>query len=516
MWRPDDPEGNEAGKVLWELVPYTRGYGYDLGCGNSKAFPHFVGVDSCIDEKLFGTKIEPDIRVPTCEKLDKFASASADFIFSSHLLEHIEDYKAALKEWWRVIKPGGYLCLYLPHKDFYPNIGQPGSNPDHKHDFLPEDIVKAMYEVGEWDLVENQERNEDAEYSFFQVYQKGGKGHRKSYLNKPEKTCAVVRYGAYGDLLMASSIFPQLKKQGYHITLYTVPRGYEAVKHDPHIDRVVLQDVDQVPNYALSAFFEYTAKKYDKFVNLCESVEGTFLAMQDRAIGKFPHGARHKLLNFNYVEMTHAIAEVPYEFSQKFYATPEEKEWAKRERAKLGGSYVVMWPLAGSSVHKHWPHMDTIIARLLLACPDIRIVFVGDDACQILESGWANEDRVIKKSGKWTIRQSLSFLEQCDMAIGPETGVMNAAAMLQIPKIVFLSHSSHENLTRDWVNVYPMEPKNTPCWPCHKMIYGFNNCNEGYMEINGEKMRVGALCQVNIHPDQVWDAIAPHLMRKAA
>ena len=36
-----------------------------------------------------------------------FESESVDYIVSSHMLEHIKDYKAALREWWRVIKQGG-------------------------------------------------------------------------------------------------------------------------------------------------------------------------------------------------------------------------------------------------------------------------------------------------------------------------------------------------------------------------------------------------------------------------
>lgn len=519
MWRAEDETGNEAAKIRWELVPYTRGFGYDLGCGSTKAFPHFVGVDNGADEALFNMRVTPDLRLPTCEKLPQLASHSADFIFSSHLLEHIEDFEATLKEWWRIIKFGGHLCLYLPHKNFYPNIGTPGANKDHRHDFLPADITKAMYQATDgWDLVENQERNEGTEYSFFQVYRKlNQKVHKKSCEQpKPEKTCAVVRYGAYGDLLMASSIFPKLKAEGYHITLYSVPRGYEVVKHDPHIDRVVLQDPDQVPNHALSAYFDYIKPRYDKFVNLCESVEGTFLTMSGRTPIGFPKSLRHKLMNFNYVETAHDIAEVPYELAQRFYATKEEKDWARHERQKIGGDLVVLWSLSGSSVHKHWPHMDVILARFLLTCKDVRLVLVGDQQCQMLEAGWEEESRILKRSGVWGIRQSLAFLEQCDMIIGPETGVLNAAAMLTIPKIVTLSHSSHENLTRDWVNTTALEPPNTPCYPCHILHTGFEHCQEGFMEIEGERMRVGSLCQVNITPDQMWDAITPHLMRKAA
>ena len=45
-WRLEDPQGNEAAKIKYEIVPYTRGQGLDIGCGPFKAFPHFIGVDN--------------------------------------------------------------------------------------------------------------------------------------------------------------------------------------------------------------------------------------------------------------------------------------------------------------------------------------------------------------------------------------------------------------------------------------------------------------------------------------
>ena len=122
-WSADAPQGNEAAKVKYDIVQYTRGRGLDLGCGPSKAYPHFIGVDSGADTGLFGIPMKPDV---TSDCLDlPFKSASMDFVFSSHLLEHVADTGAALAEWWRVIRPGGHLVLYLPHRDLYPNVGKP-------------------------------------------------------------------------------------------------------------------------------------------------------------------------------------------------------------------------------------------------------------------------------------------------------------------------------------------------------------------------------------------------------
>ena len=161
VWKIDNPECNEASKIKYDVVEYTRGEGLDLGCGMYKLYPHFTGVDNGHQWGTEGADIASD-----CEDLHLFATGVFDFVFSSHLLEHIVDYKAALAEWWRVIKPGGHLVLYIPHKDFYPNCGERGSNPDHKHDFLPDDVVEAMQELNGWNLIVNEERDQDQEYSF--------------------------------------------------------------------------------------------------------------------------------------------------------------------------------------------------------------------------------------------------------------------------------------------------------------------------------------------------------------
>lgn len=171
VWKVSDPQYYESAKIRWETVPYTRGRGLDVGCGADKIWPHAIGVDNRIDTALFDVKMNPDVTLNATD-MSFFATRSFDWVFSSHMLEHCENYPEVLREMFRVIKNDGYLLLYLPHKLFYPNKGEEGANPDHRHDFLPQDIIDTMRQIGSWDLVENQERNEDNEYSFFQVYKK--------------------------------------------------------------------------------------------------------------------------------------------------------------------------------------------------------------------------------------------------------------------------------------------------------------------------------------------------------
>lgn len=46
-----------------------------------------------------------------------FKNNQWDFVISSHVLEHFFDPIKTLNEWLRVIKPGGYIFMIIPHKE---------------------------------------------------------------------------------------------------------------------------------------------------------------------------------------------------------------------------------------------------------------------------------------------------------------------------------------------------------------------------------------------------------------
>lgn len=524
IWRPTDPEGNEAAKVKYDIVQYTRGTGLDIGCGPYKAFPHFIGVDNKVDTKLFNIEFEPDNVVDDASTLPQVPDNRVDFVFSSHLLEHIEDHRAALKEWWRILRVGGHLILYLPHKDLYPNIGTPGANPDHKHDFLPGDITEAMSSMGiGFDLLVDEVRDAGAEYSFLQVYRKRGDCEITLPCDEPRpaKTACVVRYGGFGDMLQAANLLPELKRQGYHVTFNTTPKGQNVLLHDPHIDAWLLQDDDQVPNQELHLFWRALERRFDKVIQLSESVEGTLLAMPGRANHAWPDAVRRVELNKNYLEWTSALAELEYHSESRFYPSVYEAAKAagyiggiRTARAKAnapGGElligtatpkvFSIMWVLSGSSMHKFYPWQDQVIARVMLELPEAVVIFNGDEPCRILEQGWELEPRVYCESGKMDIRESLSLARAVDCVVGPETGVLNAVAFEEkVAKVILLSHSSRENLTKHWTRTATIEPQNTACYPCHRLHYGKDFCHE-------DADTGAALCQVNIAPARVFEAI---------
>jgi SAM-dependent methyltransferase len=102
---------------------YCRGEGIDIGCG---------------DDKLGDNCLGWDLEHGDAQYLKGIEDHRFDFVYSSHTLEHFENIEIALTNWWRVLKPGGYLILYLPHRDLYEKkkILPSRWNPDHKHFFL--------------------------------------------------------------------------------------------------------------------------------------------------------------------------------------------------------------------------------------------------------------------------------------------------------------------------------------------------------------------------------------------
>lgn len=61
---------------------------------------------------------------------------SFDFVHSSHCLEHLVEPREGLKNWFRVLKPGGHLIVTVPDEDLYEQGVFPSTfNRDHKWTF---------------------------------------------------------------------------------------------------------------------------------------------------------------------------------------------------------------------------------------------------------------------------------------------------------------------------------------------------------------------------------------------
>lgn len=122
-------EGFAAKFAFPFALEVCKGHGVDVGCKKKEwALPGSIAVD-------------PELGTGTAEGL---APNGFDYIFSSHMLEHVDHWVNVLDHWHNCLKSGGVLFLYLP--DFSQEYWRPWNNRKHIHVFTPT-IIGAYFKT---------------------------------------------------------------------------------------------------------------------------------------------------------------------------------------------------------------------------------------------------------------------------------------------------------------------------------------------------------------------------------
>lgn len=99
-------EGNAAQFIIPFAKKVCKGIGIDVGCKHKDwAFPTSIPIDLEFKELDEKGQLFQALNLP---------SGKFDYIFSSHCLEHINDWVGVLDYWKTKLVQGGVLFLYLP------------------------------------------------------------------------------------------------------------------------------------------------------------------------------------------------------------------------------------------------------------------------------------------------------------------------------------------------------------------------------------------------------------------
>ncbi len=127
----------ETGKAVMRRMSDARftgrwlvGSGIDIGAGNDSLNSYQEMFPSMQDCKSW------DMKDGDAQKMAGVEDESYDFVHSSHCLEHMHDPGEALKNWYRILKPGGHMVCLIPDEDMYEQGTFPSTkNADHKVTF---------------------------------------------------------------------------------------------------------------------------------------------------------------------------------------------------------------------------------------------------------------------------------------------------------------------------------------------------------------------------------------------
>lgn len=140
---------DSEGKLIRKKVKAKGLKVVDVGCGDLKTWPHAIGVDiipkgervvQIRGDALSSADIAADVSQPL-----PFPDDSVDVVVARHILEHMMDPIAAVRNWVKIIKPGGRLVISVPNEHLIQCIPM---NPEHVHAWTPESMRTFMDTLG--------------------------------------------------------------------------------------------------------------------------------------------------------------------------------------------------------------------------------------------------------------------------------------------------------------------------------------------------------------------------------
>lgn len=311
---------------------------------------------------------------------------------------------------------------------------------------------------------------------------------------------AVARFGGMGDNLIAASVLAPLKRLGYAVEMITSESYHCVFLNNPNVDKLSVKSDKDVPSgpewvkWFVARGHEYMGGLW----NLSHTVEKQHALFETDTNFWWPQDYRRKICGGSYLETAWDVVGLPhpYEYGKPlFFPTDEEKKRALKTKEEIGGKYLA-WILRGSRVDKVYPYTAQAICRIIKEL-DLPVVMVGQSGREFEMAQSIMEDvKSTNSSTKglhlalspensdpggdkhWSARRSLTQVVTSDIVVGPDTGLSWGASMEPMPKIVMVSHTSAENITKHWVNTVTLhaDPDSVPCWPCHRLHNTIDTC----------------------------------------
>lgn len=119
--RMSDSKSDSEGNLIRSMLSKEEKI-LELGVGGTKTREDVVGVDivpkgetiDTINNVVSVADVVADVTKPLPFEEDSF-----DCIIARHILEHVDDPISVLRQWYRVIKPGGYIIVAVPDIEIF-------------------------------------------------------------------------------------------------------------------------------------------------------------------------------------------------------------------------------------------------------------------------------------------------------------------------------------------------------------------------------------------------------------
>ena len=337
----------------------------------------------------------------------------------------------------------------------------------------------------------------------------------------------VIRYGAYGDMLIALPFIEEMKRRYDYVQLETGDRGAEILQCHPglmHISKFDpgmygKENATKIANVRVNGL--YDGGSWDYVINLWHTLEVDCIAEEWQEEFFWPRERRQAYFGDRiFVERPFVKAKIPMPNvfnSGTIYFDTETILWMDWWRKLHADTFNVAIVVAGSTCQKVPFGLKELARSITREYPDARIFLMGDKP-----SGWMptpidpkdlqfdfGKKNVMKMVGKTPYRQALAIMQMADYVIGPVSSLLHGAGIFGTPKSMICTDCSVAQACKHHNNDFSVQGQ-APCCPCHRAIYNTKYCIT-------EKTPLGELpaCNLNYDKERIMEGVAfAHSIRK--
>ena len=222
------------------------------------------------------------------------------------------------------------------------------------------------------------------------------------------RICIQRKLGGIGDVLMTTPLAVAFKQKypGCEFTYATRPELFWILQGNPYIDHIVHFEKVNPADYHLFADVTSTGLSYENTSNP-------------------PRNRIDLFADYIGIRLTNP--------KPVYVVSPEEKAWAQqfiqKRFGERAGYKLAFIDISSNDVRRNWPlqHSITLIGELAAARRDIR--FVVNDYHKKYGKPW--DLKGCLEVGAFGPRQQIALLGECDLFVGPDSGILHAAGALE-------------------------------------------------------------------------------------
>ena len=305
----------------------------------------------------------------------------------------------------------------------------------------------------------------------------------------------IIRLSAMGDVIFTIPLANVLKDNGYNVTWLVSEKGYQLVKNNPCVDKVILAPIEKwkKSHTPFKNFLEYISilkqirnEKYDIALDIqliLKSLLWTLFCGAKRRIvaknarelsilggneiipatrvGNNPHAVKSYLKYAEYLGLNTDNIRVSLPQTSK-----ETKEKISELLQPIENKPFILVAPATTWTTKHWnkDNWKTLIPKL---SEKYTLVFTGTEKDKELIS-YISEDKYLNLAGKTNLEELQELLSRAELVISMDSGTTHLAWATQKPKIVSIFCSTPETLYAPIGDKYISVSAKEHCSPCQR------------------------------------------------